>query len=161
MGNWNSGRRPQPRALKVLRGNPGKRRLRDEATLPPADPSFDTPPAELAHDTRAAAEWRRVAPLLRAVGLVTEAERSALIALCQQWSAYLGAHKHVLDNGIMCETSSGKQKLNPYLVVMDRALAHCSRLWQELGLTPTGRARAAKLPAAPDTPDHKWAGILP
>ena len=27
MGNWNSGRRPQPTALKVLRGNPGKRPL--------------------------------------------------------------------------------------------------------------------------------------
>ena len=32
-GNWNSGRRPQPTALKMLRGNPGKRRL------PASDPA--------------------------------------------------------------------------------------------------------------------------
>lgn len=162
MGNWNSGRRPQPSALKVLRGNPGKRPLNPaEPTIPAADPTFDTPPLELAEDLAAAAEWRRVAPILRRVGLVSETERAALTALCQQWSRYLAAHQQVIALGMCIETTKAVPIPNPYLLVADRALSHCQRLWSELGLTPSGRARASKLPAAPaDKVPSKWAGLL-
>ena len=160
MGNWNSGRRPQPTALKVLRGNPGKRPLNvDEPTIAVADETFDTPPAELQGDTAAGAEWRRVAPILRAAGLVTPTERGALIALCQQWSRYIAAHAQVMALGMCIDTRKGPTP-NPYLFVADRALAHCSRLWSELGLTPSGRARAKKVPAADDKKPSKWAGLL-
>lgn len=163
MGNWNSGRRPQPTALKVLRGNPGKRPLNvDEPQIPAADPSFDDPPAELADDAGAATEWRRVAPILRAAGLVSATERAALTALCQQWSRYLAAHAQVIALGMCIETTKSVPIPNPYLLVADRALTHCSRLWSELGLTPSGRARARKLPSS--SPDgkrpSKWAGLL-
>src|SRR5262245_33054691 len=141
MGNWNSGRRPQPTALKVLRGNPGKRPLNpSEPTLTRAEKSFDTPPRELADDPAAAAEWARVAPMLRAAGLVSEAERGALTALCQQWSRYIAAHAQVIALGMCIETAKGVPIPNPYLLVADRALTHCHRLWNELGLTPSGRA---------------------
>jgi len=161
VGNWNSGRRPQPTALKVLRGNPGKRPIREEPPIAPADPSFDTPPAELADDPTAAAEWRRVAPMLRAARLVTSSDRSALVALCQQWSRYLAAHAQVIALGMCIETTKSVPIPNPYLLVADRALTHCHRLWSELGLTPSGRARAAKIgtPADAATPS-KWAGLL-
>lgn len=162
MGNWNSGRRPQPTALKVLRGNPGKRPLNvDEPTIAPADPSFDNPPAEIADDLGAATEWRRVAPILRAAGLVSATERAALTALCQQWSRYLAAHTQVMKLGMCIETTKSVPIPNPYLLVADRALTHCARLWSELGLTPSGRARARKLPASPDEKKpSKWAGLL-
>jgi P27 family predicted phage terminase small subunit len=162
MGNWNSGRRPQPSALKILRGNPGKRPLNpDEPTIAPADESFDTPPRELADDAAAAKEWRRVAPLLRAARLVTESERAALVALCQQWSRYLAAHAQVIALGMCIETTKSVPIPNPYLLVADRALTHCHRLWSELGLTPTGRARANKIGAPKsDKAPSKWAGLL-
>lgn len=161
MGNWNSGRRPQPTALKVLRGNPGKRRLNpNEPRIPVADQSFDTPPAELGADVAAVAEWRRVAPMLRAAGLISESERSALMALCQQWSRYLAAHAQVIALGMVIEGPRGAPMPNPYLVVTDRALAHCHKLWNELGLTPSGRARATKLPTADDPKPSKWDGLL-
>ena len=162
MGNWNSGRRPQPTALKVLRGNPSKRPInRDEPTIAPADESFDTPPRELANDPDAEKEWRRVAPLLRVARLVTESERAALVALCQQWSRYLAAHAQVIALGMCIETTKAVPIPNPYLLVADRALTHCHRLWSELGLTPTGRARANKIGAPKgDTAPSKWAGLL-
>ena len=91
MGNWNSGRRPEPTKLRMLRGNPGKRKPNpDEPTIAPADASMDTPPAEITADVVAAGEWGRVVPLLRAGGLISQSERAALMALCQQWSRYLG-----------------------------------------------------------------------
>jgi P27 family predicted phage terminase small subunit len=163
MGNWNSGRRPQPTAIKLLRGNPGKRRLNDrEPTIDRADPSFDNPPAELAGDLAASTEWKRVAPLLRAAGLVSQSERSALTALCQQWSRYLAAHAQIIELGMVLTVSKRKIPIqNPYLSVADRALSHCHRLWSELGLTPSGRARAFKLPATPDdAAPSKWEGLL-
>lgn len=163
MGNWNSGRRPQPTALKMLRGNPGKSPINhNEPQIPAPDDSFDIPPEELAQDPDAAKEWRRVAPLLRQSRLVTQSEQSALLALCQQWSRYVAAQREVLAQGMCIETMKGVPIPNPYLLVADRALTHCHRLWSELGLTPGGRARALKVPApaAPGAKPSKWAGML-
>jgi P27 family predicted phage terminase small subunit len=162
-GNWNSGRRPQPTQLKVLRGNPGKRRLNPNEPKPAAaGEKFDVPPPELAGDTAAIAEWTRVAPLLRACGLVSEAERTALTALCQQWSRYLEAQANVRKLGMMVQGKDGVPMINPYLDVADRALSHCQRLWAVLGLTPAGRAKvgAALAGASRSGPVSKWEGLL-
>ena len=166
-GNSNSGRRKVPTALKLLRGNPGKRRLEPELEPAPAPvtASFDEPPAELAGDARARAEWRRVAPVLRLCGLISEAERSALVSLCFEWSAYLAARAKLRKDGAV-KVRDGVARVSPYIDVADRALGHCHRLWSELGLTPSGRAKVARLPAArapapsSATPVSKWGGML-
>jgi P27 family predicted phage terminase small subunit len=166
-GNSNSGRRKVPTALKLLRGNPGKRRLEPELEPAPAPvtASFDEPPAELAGDARARAEWRRVAPVLRLCGLISEAERSALVSLCFEWSAYLAARAKLRKDGAV-KVRDGVARVSPYIDVADRALGHCHRLWSELGLTPSGRAKVARLPAArapassASTPVSKWGGML-
>jgi P27 family predicted phage terminase small subunit len=163
-GNANSGRRPQPTQLKLLRGNPGKRRVNPaEPTLPRVAESFDQPPRELAGDAAARAEWKRIAPMLRLCGVVSQGERAALLALCQQWSRYLAAHRDVRRRGMVIKAGLPPVPLvNPYLAIADRALSHCQRLWVELGLTPSGRARIASLPLMePITPEaSKWAGLV-
>ena len=139
-GNANSGRRPQPTALKVLRGNPGGRRLpTNEPTPPAADVSFDEPPVELADDALAAAEWRRVAPTLRRCGIVTALDRSALLALCQQWSRYLGA------------TTRDRETA---------ALGQCKALWTHFGMTPSSRSRLTAAPVVEVASASKWKGLL-
>jgi len=161
MGNANSGRRPQPTALKVLRGNPGKERLNPNEPKPAAAaPAFDIPPSELDGDPVAMGEWTRVAPMLRVSGLVTMAERSALLSMCQQWSRYLEAHAKVQQLGMIVKKPSGLPVTNPYLAVADKALQHCMKLWVELGLTPSGRSRMAALPAFDAPPISKWDGLL-
>jgi P27 family predicted phage terminase small subunit len=145
--------------LKVLQGNPGKRRLNDAEPKPPqlaAD--FDQPPVEVLGDPIAEKEWRRVAPILRQTRMVTEVERGLLVALCQQWSRYLEAHSKVATAGMIIRAASGNPMANPYLTVADRALAHCTKLWVELGLTPSSRSRLS-VPKADPTPT-KWAGLL-
>lgn len=161
MGNWNSGRRPKPTALKVLRGNPGKRPLNShEPTPPPAASAFDTPPPELATDPAAAAEWARVVPILRRCGIITEAERAALVALCQQWSIYVEAHGKLRSLGMIVKGPDDVPMTNPYIRVADRALQSCVRLWVELGLTPSARARLSVAPAVEPAATSKWAGLL-
>lgn len=170
-GNANSGRRPGsgtiPTALKILRGNPGKRRLHPELepTIAPVDETFDIPPTELDGNDRARAEWSRVAPLLRVAGLATQAERSSLIALCLEWAAYLVAQDSLRESRLV-KSKGGKYRLSPQVAIADKALSNCHWLWTDLGLTPSGRTRLSKVPTARPrvptaaTPPSKWQGVI-
>lgn len=98
--------------------------------------------------------------MLRGCGLVSQGERAALTALCQQWSRYTEAHDKVKQLGMVVKKGKAEIPIvNPYLAVADKALAHCLKLWVELGLTPSGRARMSALPAV-EAPTSKWAGVL-
>jgi P27 family predicted phage terminase small subunit len=138
-----------PTDLKVLRGNPGHRPLNGhEPHLPDVNAEvFDTPPIELTGDLAASAEWARLAPMLRTARQITEAERASLVALCQQWSRYLEANSKAAATGMVIKSPSGYPMPNPYLGIANRALAHCTKLWAELGLTPSSRSRVAATPA--------------
>jgi len=128
--------------VKKLHGVTRKDRLNPlEPQLEPAGDAFDVAPAELTGDVVAITEWTRVVPILRKVGLVSELERAALIALCHEWSCYVAAWG-TPDGGA------------------DAALKNCFRLWGELGFTPSGRSKMIAL-KKPDAPaPAKWAGML-
>ena len=163
MGNWNSGRRPTPTALKILRGNPGKRRIPAEPEQEPPADGFAEPPPELRGDARARAEWNRVAPILVNAGIVSEADRSTLTALCLEWSTYLEARHQLRTKGRVLTTKSGP-RISPYIKIADMSLSHCQRLWIEFGLTPSGRVKVSRIPlgrldpASASPPRGKWAG---
>jgi P27 family predicted phage terminase small subunit len=138
------GRKPIPTSIKLLNGNPGKRKLypENEPQMPPLDADAESKvPTELADDPVATAEWQRLIPLLRAARCVTEAERSLCIAVCQEWSAYLSARQEVSRQGAVILSQAGYPVANPYASIATRALTHCTKLWVELGLTPSARSR--------------------
>jgi len=149
------GRKPKPTERKRLEGNPGRRRLNASEPEPPAPVvAFDEPPPELAEHAIAADEWRRLAPMLRKARQITDADRSALVALCVEWQRYLDATRHVKRVGMVVKTPSGYPMTNPYLSIARASLIACGRLWSELGLTPSSRSRVQTtepLPA-PDDP---------
>jgi P27 family predicted phage terminase small subunit len=149
--------------MKLLRGNPGKRKLNpDEPQVQAADPSFDAPPPELAGDTVALAEWARLAPMMRLCGLVSMSERTSLMALCQEWSQYVEAHGKVRTLGMIVK--KGKHEIpmvNPYLTIADKALSNCLNLWRELGLTPSARSRMIALNVPDVSAKSRWEGLLP
>jgi len=134
------GVKPQPTALRVLRGNPGKRPLNTHEPVLPVSESLDLPP-ELLDDAAAAKEWTRLAPMLRDAGIVTDGEWAALVALCQQWSRYLEATSRIKLAGMVIKSPSGYPMPNPYIGIANHALSHCTKLWAELGLTPSSRSR--------------------
>jgi P27 family predicted phage terminase small subunit len=135
------GRRPIPTALKLIRGNPGKRPLpKGEPQLPLA--AEGPPPAELAGNVVALAEWARLEPMLRRTRVLTEGDRNALTAACREWSKYLAASAKVDAAGLVVKVGKSDHPMpNPYLPIANRALALCLQLWSELGLTPASRAR--------------------
>ena len=65
------GRKPKPTALKLLEGNPGKRRINGSEPKPPA--SRPTCPAHLSPSAKA--EWKRLAEALNRIGLLTQGIR--------------------------------------------------------------------------------------
>jgi P27 family predicted phage terminase small subunit len=136
---------PTPTALRKLRGNPGRRPYNaDEPQIAAADDSFDAVPPELASDAVAAAEWTRLAPLLREARVVTQADRNVLLAACQQWSVYQDAlAQSPPTRRVLRSAKSDNPIPNPYMQIAHKSLLHCARLWDALGLTPAARTRVA------------------
>jgi P27 family predicted phage terminase small subunit len=136
------GPKPKPTAQKKLEGNPGRRPLNDaEPMPPPVSEAFDAPPVEFEGNPGASAEWQRLVPMLRRARQITDADRSVLLSLCVEWSRYLAATKEIQLKGMVILAPSGYPIVNPYLPIANKALAACTKLWPELGLTPSSRSR--------------------
>src|SRR5205085_2196500 len=69
--------------------------------------SLEDVPQELRATPTAAAEWRRLAPMLFARKAVTDADRGALLALCLEWGRYVDAMAKVVAQGMVVLTPTG------------------------------------------------------
>ena len=77
------GRKPKPTHLKLVTGNPGRRRVK---IGPEPTAVAPLPPPELADD--ALTEWHRVAAELEPLGLLTVVDRAVLAAYCQAYGRW-------------------------------------------------------------------------
>lgn len=92
--------------------------------------------------------------MLRKLRQITDADRSALMALCLEWSRYLEAIERLATSPLVVLTATGFPMPNPYLAIAKQSLSACTKLWPELGLTPSSRSRVhvlAELPVDPFT----------
>jgi phage terminase small subunit len=112
---------PKPTALKILAGNPGKRRLNDQEPQPEAK---CVPPAWLPPDVRE--EWKRQAPALERLGLLTEIDGEAFAMLC------------TLSVSLQNEANSEDGANVSKLLFLSKELRG---LWSRFGMTPADRAR--------------------
>ena len=160
MGNKNSGRRPSPTALKILRGHPGQRKLNRHEPQPPAGEV--TKPVGLS--ARADAVWDRLAPLCLAMGTLTCADTETFAALCELRATMVEAssQKDVEGFGMftLSEDYNGAAVVKVHAAVrLERETATALRPYLALfGLEPVSRARIV-VPKKPDEPVSKWAGL--
>ncbi len=135
------GRKPKPPALKILEGNPGKRRI--ETDIPQPDDRIPTCPHWL--EEAAKVEWMRVAPELNRLGLLTRVDRAALAAYCQSYARWQAAETILSLEGITCEytnkNGSTNTTLRPEVLVAKQYLQFLRAFCSEFGLTPSSRAR--------------------
>lgn len=154
------GRRPKPTEVKRLEGNPGHRPLNENEPQPPTTEATFELPRELAGDDVALREWQRLVPMLRQARQITDADRAALIACCQLWSRYLDATTRITTSGgMVIRSPNGYPMLNPYLAVANKALDRCTKLWIELGLTPSSRSRVARSDGDSPPPGDEFAWL--
>lgn len=156
MGNHNSGRRPKPTALKVLQGNPGKRKLNEREPKPPAGEVRK--PRGLSR--AAGLEWDELAPIAMAMGTLTTADVTSFGTLCELVATLHMASSQKDAEGFGPFTVSDDFNGVPTVKVhaalkLERETANALRpYYEKFGLEPVGRARIS-VPTQ-DEPQSKW-----
>jgi P27 family predicted phage terminase small subunit len=132
------GPRPQPTALKMLRGNPGRRPLNDREPQHAALMSLDAP-ENLTGDARV--EWDRVVEALTSAGQVTEVDRGTLIAYCLKFGQWQELEAEAKKHPFIVRAPSGYPIPNPAIGMANRCFALMLKAAAELGITPSSRSR--------------------
>src|ERR1700704_6383704 len=137
------GRKPTPTYLKLLNGNPGKRRLNPNEPKPrnktPTCPSHLCPPAK--------AEWKRLAAQLTILNILTELDRGALAAYCQAYGRWVEAERKLHETPMIIKLPSGYVQQNPWLPIANKQLELMHKYLTEFGLSPVTRSRVSMAPA--------------
>jgi P27 family predicted phage terminase small subunit len=94
-------------------------------------------PARLS--ARAAAEWRRLAPVAVKLGTLTPADSRAFELLCETLASEAEARELIAKEGMTTTTDSGGVKPHPAVRVVETARAQAARLLADFGMTPRGR----------------------
>jgi P27 family predicted phage terminase small subunit len=145
------GRRPKPTAIKEMEGNPGKRPLNKSEPKPgrltrvPACPDF--------LKGLARTQWKKMAPQLMKLGVLTNIDLDALARYCSIYKRWREAEIKVAELGTVIRTSNGNLVQNPYLAVVNRMNEQLNSLAAEFGLTPSSRSKVHAEP--PDEKDQK------
>lgn len=103
-----------------------------------------TPPAYLPKDAKA--EWRRVAPILVARGILTVADLGILESYCTAIALVREASRDVQIRGLVLENG----KRNPAVGIITAGQTQALRAANDLGLTPAARSRAGMMAPADD-----------
>jgi len=144
------GPRRQPTRLKLLRGNPGRRKLPKSEPRP--DGELPNCPAHLTAAARQA--WEQFAQELTAARIATSTDAVALELLAAAYARYLEAADNVAKFGaVWVEKGAGKIPkfaYSPYWAVMNHEWKHVKQMLAEFGMTPSSRSsvESVRPPAA-------------
>ena len=113
------GLKPTPTHLKLIKGNPGKRRINEREPVPTAD--LPSAPTHLSDGAKV--EWGRVSEELYRLGLLTGVDRAALAAYCQAYARWAQAENAIaemakrdeLTGGLMIKTTNGNAIPNQHV----------------------------------------------
>lgn len=125
----------KPAELQLLQGNPGQHKL-------PARnieiPEASAVPPLLAGKGRA--EWDRIYPILKQLGLLTTIDREVLVCYCQAVHDYDWAVKQLRKEGRIVRAANKTKIPHPALVIQKRAAAEILKFSAQFGMTPAARA---------------------
>ena len=133
------GRIPKPTAVKILDGNPGKRRINGSEPKPPK--SMPDCPDYLAPEAKE--EWERLAGTLNQIGLLTQVDRTLMAAYCQTYARWVEAERKLAETPLILRTPAGYIQQSPWLSISNKQLELMAKYMTELGLTPASRSRLA------------------
>jgi P27 family predicted phage terminase small subunit len=139
------GRRPLPRTLHELHGNPSKKRL-DDIEEPVTRGPLGPPPDDLDPSARQAwVELEEVMP----VAVLASCDLPMVAAYCTAVARHREAVVRLRETGGAVMDRDGVLVTNPWSRVVDRQAVLIMRFSAELALTPAARASmAARIAAA-------------
>jgi hypothetical protein len=160
MGFENSGRRKQPAALKMLRGNPSKTPPNLNEPQPPAGEVVMPPGMSML----ARVVWERLAPVCIQMGTLTPADTETFKRLCELQAdldeACRSKDAPEFAMFTLSEDYNGAPKMGLHAAIkLEKEFSPIIRPYFELfGLSAASRARIS-LPKKDAEPKSKWAGI--
>jgi len=145
----------KPTVLHVLNGNPSKIKDLGKNEPKPA-PIAPKCPAFLSSDAKK--EWKRIAPQLEKLGLLSQIDMTALAGYCESWAQWKEAVEFLHEFGttytLWERNDDGSIKMDvhgapvmryvqqfPQVSVANKALANIRAFCSEFGLTPSARSR--------------------
>ena len=135
-----TGRPPVPTQLKILRGNPGKRRLNLREPAPPDD-GIAMP--EYLGDV-ARKRWGVMLPLLQAVRVMTKADVEALARYCDTYEWWLATRAKLKAEGDTYPILNDKGDVKyiaqrPEVSIANKLATQLRQLESDFGLSPAAR----------------------
>ena len=146
------GRKPKPTHLKVLHGTFRKDRA---AKHEPQPSGTAVCPSWL--DSTAKAEWRRLAPELIRLGLLTSVDRDAFAAYCQCVTKWRQAQSDIETNGLILTTPKGFRQKNPAVTICFEALSQMRAYSSLFGLSPSDRSKLSVAPKGDHEEENDFA----
>jgi P27 family predicted phage terminase small subunit len=143
------GRKPKPTRLKLIEGNPGKRRIASGEPQPSMAVPIRPPPFLQGY---ALEEWDRVVGELARMGVMTGIDTAVLAAYAQAFGRWRFAEEKMAEmaerdatgaGALIIRTALGNHIQNPMLSIARKALADMARYAAEFGMTPAARVRLA------------------
>lgn len=159
------GAKPMPTQLKLLRGNPGQRKLPLNEPEPEAPAKVPDPPEFVTG--YACDEWYTVAEQLHRLRLLTVVDYPSLAAYCVaygEWRTAREALARMATNdpvmkGLIIKSRYGDAVQNPLVTIARKAAGDMVRYASEFGFTPAARTRLAT-DFGNDGQPGKFAGLL-
>lgn len=142
-----AGRRPKPTKLKLLQGNPGKRKISENEPEP--EICVPDPPDHLSDAARE--HWEQVACELAEAGILTRIDRDALGLYCEAYARWVHANEQIQKFGPLVKAPSGYPMQSPFLAIANKAFDQMRAMLTEFGMTPSSRTKVQV--ERPDTAD--------
>lgn len=131
------GRKPKPTAVKLLEGNPGKRKLNKMEPTP--EVAIPECPNHLHGAART--EWHRLVVELQHLGMISRLDRAALAICCTAWADYVKACNKLEKEGEVMISDKGGYYQNPWVGIKKRSMEQIQKFYTEFGMTPSSRSR--------------------
>jgi P27 family predicted phage terminase small subunit len=125
-----------PTALKILAGNPGKRPL----PIGEPQPEREAPPCPRDLPKEARRQWKRLAPILGRMRVLTEADGLALEHLVRDLAQEREVTAELLRTKLLI-SQKGYVQINPLFHLQSELWKRISDGLREFGLTPAARTR--------------------
>ncbi len=143
----------KPSNVHYLNGNPGKRPPNKNEPKPPAPARLPAPPAHLSPEAKA--EWKRIVPKLKKLGLLTLVDRATLAAYCNACGMLVQADKVLNAKGLTYRARSGLIKTRPEVKIAEQARKDIKNIGAQFGLSPSARAGLSVDPSMGDE-EEDW-----
>jgi P27 family predicted phage terminase small subunit len=135
------GRKAKPTNLKLIQGNPGKRKLNDAE--PSVDALQEVPAAPGWLSERGMEAWDHLASWLVGSKILTATDLHNLEAFCSAYGRWRDAEELYAKEGAVVTGATGGPVKNPAATVINESLKQMAMFGSALGLDPASRVRLA------------------